>query len=385
MKVLLAPDKLKGSASATQVADALARGIARTLPSVQIDPHPIADGGEGTVELLLSRGFLSVSTRVRGPLGDEVTASYAVQGDHAVIEAASAYGLSLVPGGPTSSSARACSSYGVGELIAHAREHGARKITVAVGGTSGTEGGAGALQALDAAVLDQQDHDLPGGGEALTRVAVVDLAPARDLLTGVDLVVACDVDSPLLGSTGSAAVYAAQKGASPADVALLDDALTRWADAVATHTGQRLEGSAGAGAAGGLAFGLATIGARLVSGVETMLDLTGFTTHLEDADLVIVAEGSLDEQSLRGKGPIGVARAATRAGVPVVAVAGRCTLSAVQQDAAGLHAVHTLTALEPDPVMSMRNAELLLERVGAIVARTHLAAGPPHGSSLSRI
>lgn len=376
MKVLLAPDKFKGSASAPQVAEALARGISRARPATQIDQHPIADGGEGTVELLLRHGFQPVSVQVRGPLGEEVTATYAVRNELAVIEAAAAYGLALIPGGPTSFSSRACTSYGVGELIAHARRAGARTIMVAVGGSAGTDGGGGALQALGALVLDRDGHELPGGGESLSRVAVVDLAPARELLAGTDLVVACDVDNPLLGPTGSAAVYAAQKGASPADVALLDDALTCWSRAVAAHTGQSLHDLPGAGAAGGLAFGLAAIGARAVSGVEATLELTGFAARLAAADLVVVAEGSLDEQSLHGKGPIGVARAAARAGVPAIAVAGRCSLTAAQQHSAGLGVVYTLTALEPDTRSSMRNAELLLERVGSILATTYLPDEP---------
>lgn len=376
MKVLLAPDKFKGSASAKQVAEALARGISRARPVTQVDQHPIADGGEGTVELLLRHGFRPVSAQVRGPLGEEVTATYAVRNEQAVIEAAAAYGLALVPGGPTSFTSRACTSYGVGELIAHARRAGARTIMVAVGGSSGTDGGAGALQALGALVLDRDGHHLPGGGESLSRVAVVDLAPVRELLADTDVVVACDVDNPLLGLTGSAAVYAVQKGASPADVAILQEALACWSRAVATQTGQSLHDLPGAGAAGGLAFGLAAIGARMVSGVEAMLELTGFAARLAAADLVVVAEGSLDEQSLHGKGPIGVARAAARVGVPAIAVAGRCSLTAAQQHAAGLDAVYTLAALEPDTTSSMRNAELLLEHVGAILASTHLPDEP---------
>jgi glycerate 2-kinase len=381
VKVLLAPDKFKGSASAHQVAQALSRGMSRVRPGALIARHPIADGGEGTVEVLLQHGFRPVSTRVRGPLGDTVTATYVVRDEHAVIEAAAAYGLGLVTGGPTSSTARRCSSFGVGELIEHARSGGARTITVAVGGSAGTDGGAGALQALGASVIDQGGDALPGGGEALARVAVADLSSARAPFSGIDLVVACDVDNPLLGHAGAAAVYAAQKGASPADVGILEDALTSWAHAVATETGQWLHEKPGAGAAGGLAFGLAAIGARIVSGLETMLDLTGFTERLEDADLVVVAEGTLDEQSLHGKGPIGIARAAARVGVPVIAVAGRCTLTAAQQRSAGLRAVHTLATVQPDPVICMRDAELLLEEVGASLATTYLIPNPTGGES----
>jgi glycerate kinase len=383
VKVLLAPDKFKGSASADQVAQALARGMLRVRPGARIELHPIADGGEGSVEVLLQHGFRAVATRVRGPLGDIVTATYAVRDAHAVIEASAANGLGLVAGGPTPSTARRCSSYGVGELIEHARSGGARTITVAVGGSSSTDGGAGALQALGATVADHDGDALPGGGEALAEVAFVGLSSARELLSGIDLVVACDVDNPLLGPAGSAAVYAEQKGATPVDIAILEQALTSWADAVATHTGQRLDQHPGTGAAGGLAFGLATIGARIVSGLETMLELTGFAKRLADADLVIVAEGSLDEQSLHGKGPIGIARAAARVGLPVIAVAGRCTLTASQQRWAGLRAVHTLAERQPDPAISMRDAEMLLEEVGASLATTYLVANPLTASQLA--
>lgn len=371
-RVLLAPDKFKGSASARQVARSLARGISRSWPDAQVIEHAMADGGDGTVEVLLAHGFRPVQARVRGPLGPKVTAMYAVRNEHAVIEAASACGLALLAQGPTSSTARNCTSFGVGELIAHARSEGARRITVAVGGTACTDGGAGALQALGADIRGSDSRSLPPGGEALTRVVVVDVAPVRELLAGIDLVVACDVTNPLLGPTGSASFYAAQKGASSMDVALLQKGLIRWAEAVTTGTGRRIHDLPGTGAAGGLAFGLAAVDAHIVSGLETMLDLTGFARRLTGVDLVVVAEGSLDEQSLFGKGPIGIARTADSVNVPTVAVAGRCTLTAAQVRASGLRAVHTLAELEPDLEASMRDVETLLEQVGASVAAAHL-------------
>lgn len=368
MKVLLAPDKFKGSASARQVAAALARGISLARPDVLVRQHPMADGGDGTVTVLLQHGFRPVSATVRGPLSGRVLATYAVRGQHAVIEAARACGLALLPDGPSTESARLSTTFGVGELIDHAKKHGARVITVAVGGSASTDGGAGALQAMGALVLDRDGRAVAEGGAALLGAAFVDLSQPISLLGGVELLIACDVDNPLTGRRGSAPVYSAQKGATASDTETLSRALVTWSEVVASAVGCDIREDAGTGAAGGLAFGLAAMGGRIVSGSDLMMELTELAHHLAEADLVVVAEGSLDEQSLNGKGPAGLARRATELGVPVIAVAGRCTLTAEQAQALGLRAVHTLSELEPDVGASMRHAETLLERVGEVLA-----------------
>jgi glycerate kinase len=212
----------------------------------------------------------------------------------------------------------------------------------------------------------------PGHAESLPR-----LDPR---LEDVDLVVACDVDNPLLGPAGAAAVYAPQKGADAACVATLEGRLAAWADTVADATGTDLRELPGTGAAGGLSFGLVAVaGARLVAGAELLLGLTGFDDVAASADLVIVGEGSLDAQSLRGKGPVGVARVASRSGATVVAVAGRNELTVTDQQAAGLSAVYALTDLESDPAVCMRDARRLLTTLAATIAADWLASQTTDG------
>jgi glycerate kinase len=301
-----------------------------------------------------------------------VTARYALRGDTAVLETASAAGLGLLaPSGPTPDTALQASTAGVGRLVVDALDAGAGRLVVGVGGSATTDGGAGALAALGARVLDGDGRDVGPGGAGLARAARLDTAGLDPRPAGAELLVACDVDNPLTGPAGAAAVYGPQKGATPAEVARLDAALGRWADVVAEATGRDLRDLPGAGAAGGLAFGLAAVlGARLTPGVRLLSDLTGVTGAVRDAALVVVGEGSLDPQSLRGKGPVGLAAIARAAGTPVVAVAGRTLLSAAEAAAAGFAAVHALTDLEPDEARCRTDAAALLERVGERIGAT---------------
>jgi len=355
-RVVVAPDKFKGSLSAGAAAGALARGLRRAVPGVRVVEHPIADGGEGTVEMALAHGFRPVSCEVTGPLGRPVTAHYAVRDDTAVVEMAAAAGLGLLPDGPDDDTARSATTYGVGELLRDALDRGAHRLVLAIGGSATTDGGRGMAEALGARI-----------GERL------DLSGLDPRLAESSVVVACDVDNPLIGPWGAAAVYGPQKGAGPATVALLDRALGHWADLVAAATGRDLRELPGAGAAGGLGFGAAALlGAELRSGIDLLLELSGFAQAAAGADLVVVGEGSLDAQSLRGKGPVGVAAVAARAGTPVVAVAGRCTVSAEQLHAHGIDAVYPLTDLEPDPARSMSRAAELLETTAGRIAADRL-------------
>ena len=354
-RVVVAPDKFKGSLRAEEVAAVISEVLAR-CPGVEVVRHPVADGGEGTVEVALAAGFQPVTVDVTGPLGQPVTATFAVRGDRAVIEMSSAAGLSLLPGAPDPDTARAATTYGVGELILAAVRRGATHVVVGAGGSATTDGGAGAIEALRA-----------GGVEGR--------------LAGVDLVVACDVDNPLLGPAGAAAVYAPQKGADPGCVAALESRLAAWADAVAATTGEDLRDVPGVGAAGGLAFGLVALaGARLASGAELLLELTGFDDVVATADLVIVGEGSLDGQSLRGKGPVGVARAASRRGTTVIAVTGRNELTERESQEAGLRAVYSLSDLEGDPETCMRDARRLVSQVAHAIADDWLPSAPRRSS-----
>ena len=364
MRVVLAPDKFKGSAAAAEVARALAAGLAGARPHVEIVVLPVADGGEGTLAAAASAGYALVPVTAEGPTGQPVATAFAQRGDTAVVELADVTGLRRLPG-PLAP--LAASTYGVGQVLATALDHGATQLVLGIGGSASTDGGAGLLQALGLRLLDAGGADLRRGGAALAGLDLID--PSGLDRRPQSVLVASDVDNPLLGALGAAAVFGPQKGATPAEVALLDSALARWATLTEAVTGRDVAGAPGAGAAGGTGFGaLAYLGARLVPGVELVLDLIGFDAAVAGADLVITGEGSLDAQSLRGKAPIGVARAAARHGIPVVAVAGRITLSQAQVREAGFAAAYSLADLEPDPEASMANAGELLREIGRQLA-----------------
>jgi glycerate 2-kinase len=366
-KVLLAPDKFKGCLTAVAVADALASGLLRERPGLEVVRLPVADGGDGTVAAALTAGYTAVDAPAEGPTGEPRTARYARLGDRAVVELAAVVGLDLLPGGRTDP--LGASTFGLGLVLRHALDAGVREVVLGLGGSASTDGGAGLVQALGARLLDGEGHELPRGGAALARLVTLDVTGLRRRLAGVRVLVASDVTHPLLGPDGAAAVFGPQKGATPADVVQLDGALATWAAVVAETTGADRSGAAGAGAAGGTGFAaLALLDGEMRSGIELVLDLVGFDAQLAGAALVVTGEGSLDEQSLAGKAPVGVLARARAAGVPVVVVAGRSLLSADEAAAAGFAAVHTLTALEPDPLLSIAHADLLLAEVGARLA-----------------
>jgi glycerate 2-kinase len=380
-RIVVAPDKFKGSLTAAEVAARVAAGLARGGFAGEIVSQPVADGGDGTVAAAVSAGFRPVELLVHGPAGTQVTAAYALRGDVAVIEAAQACGLTLLP--RDALAPLTATSRGVGELILAAGRAGASRIVLGVGGVATTDGGAGLVQALGARLTDESGDELPPGGAALARLDSLDLTGLADL-SGVEFLLASDVDNPLLGPHGAAAVYGPQKGASPHDVPLLEAGLRRWADIAEAVAGgeANLAGAAdsaglaardapGAGAAGGLGFAaLLFLGARLRPGIELLLELASFGSLLDGARLVITGEGSLDAQTLHGKAPVGVARAAAAhsPGAPVVAVAGRCTLTAEQLRAAGITTCYALADLEPDLTRSIAQAGPLVERLAERIA-----------------
>ncbi|MFD1937878.1 glycerate kinase [Nonomuraea mangrovi] len=387
--VLVAPDKFKGSLTAAEVAARVSAGLG--VPTVEL---PVADGGDGTVDAAVACGFTRVTLNVTGPTGTQVPASYAwlpTAAAHAdadpypvaVIELAEASGLRKLPGDAEPLTA---TSRGTGELVADAVRRGARRIVLGLGGSASTDGGAGMVQALGARLLDAEGDELARGGAALRDLAKIDISGFIDI-SGVEFVVASDVDNPLLGPHGAAAVYGPQKGATPDEVVLLEGALGRLA-AVATQTHGLLgavehdgtprpmgvAGAPGAGAAGGVGFAaLAFLHAEIRPGIEYLLELLGFDDQVQGARLVITGEGSLDEQSLRGKAPVGVAQAAAKAGVPVIAVCGRRTLTDEALRATGIEAAYALTDIEPDPARCMAEAGPLLERLAARVAADRLS------------
>lgn len=326
VKVVIAPSAFKGSLSAGEVAESLAEGVRRVWAEARIELLPLSDGGEEWVQSMVSAADGEfVDVRVRGPLDEAVEARYGIldsdEGTTAVIGMAAASGLTLVP--KDQRDPRRATTYGTGELIADALDRGARRLLVGIGGSATNDGGAGMASALGARLTDGSGDPLPQGGAALADLDTVDLSGLDARLKDVDIVVASDVENPLLGEEGASAVYGPQKGADSEVVEELDAALSRFADIVEKAVGRQLRDEPGAGAAGGLGFGLmAFCDARVQPGVELALDSLDADSVLEGASLVITAEGTLDSQTLAGKVPVGVARRAKRHGVPVVAVGG---------------------------------------------------------------
>ncbi|WP_066943037.1 glycerate kinase [Streptomyces lushanensis] len=370
-RVLIAADKFKGSLTAVQVAERVTAGLRQVAPGAEVETLPVADGGDGTVAAAVAAGFERREVRVTGPLGEELTAAYALRDGMAVIEMAEASGLQHLPAGVFAPlTATTCGS---GELLRAALDAGARRIVFGVGGSATTDGGAGMLAALGARFLDADGQPVGPGGGGLRDLATADLSGLDARLGATEIVLASDVDNPLTGPKGAPAVYGPQKGASPEDVAVLDAALAHYATVLETAVGSRAAGlalSPGAGAAGGIGYGaLVGLGAAFRPGIEVMLDVLGFASALSRATLVITGEGSLDEQTLHGKAPAGVAAAARARNVEVIAVCGRLALPPEALGRAGIRRAYALTDLEPDPAVCMAEAGPLLERLAANIAR----------------
>jgi glycerate kinase len=340
MRVVIAPDSFKGSLTSVEVATALATGWLAARPDDEVLLAPLADGGEGTlVAIAAAGGWEWQTTHATDPIGRPVAARWlrSADGNRAVVELAEASGLSRLTSAerdPVGASTR-----GTGDVLRAVLDAGIRTITLGIGGSATTDGGAGILRALGAVIDD-------GGGEL--EPADVDLNALDRRLAEVDLRIACDVTNPLLGPTGAAATYGPQKGASPAQVATLDAALERFAGALAAATGRDERVTPGSGAAGGTSFGLLSIGAsfrsvRLVPGVEVVMAETGLREKLAGADLVITGEGRIDAQTAFGKTALGVAQLAYKAGVACIAVGGGVTpegaeaLAAVGAQAVPVH------------------------------------------------
>ena len=366
--VVIAPDKFKGTLTAAQVAAHVAAGLEQARPRTDVVQVPVADGGDGTVEAAVAAGDRSIEMGVRGPTGKPVTASFAVQDGTAIVESAQACGLSLLAGeelAPLTATSR-----GVGELILAAIRFRAKRVVLGLGGVATTDGGAGMIQAFGARLRDAAGVDLPPGGAALARLDLLEMRRLHDF-SAIEFVIASDVDNPLLGPRGAAAVYGPQKGATPEDVTLLEDGLTVWADAVERDLGTTHRDDPGAGAAGGLGFAaLAFLHPAVQPGIELLLDLLSFPARLDGARLVITGEGALDAQTLHGKAPVGVARAAAALSpdIPVVAVAGVSRLTEDQLREAGIARAYALTDLEPDEERCRANPGPILEALAERIA-----------------
>jgi len=322
---VVAPDSFKGSASAKEVAQAIADGLKVALPDAEFDLVPMADGGEGTVDALVAAtGGQIVNVKVTGPLGEPVEGFFGILGDGetAVIEMAAAAGLHLVP--PQKRNPLITTTYGVGELIKAALEMGCRKLIIGIGGSATNDGGAGMAQALGAKLLDENGNEIGFGGGELGKLAHIDVSSLDKRIQEAEIFVACDVTNPLTGPNGASAVYGPQKGATPEMVKVLDENLRHYAQIIRRDLGVDVEHVPGAGAAGGLGAGLmAFCNAKLQRGVDLVIQAVKLDERIKNADLVITGEGKLDFQTGFGKVPYGVAQIAKRQNKTVIAIVGQ--------------------------------------------------------------
>ena len=338
MKVVVAMDSFKGSLTSLAAGAAVREGILRADPAAEVLVRPLADGGEGTVEALVSgMGGRLRTVRVTGPLGEGVDCAYGVLGDTAVIEMAGAAGLPLVPA--EERDPLRTTTYGVGEVIADAIAQGCRRFLVGIGGSATNDGGAGMLQALGFGLLDAEGRDIPRGVQGLKKLARIETAGALPALAGCRFRVACDVTNPLCGEKGASAVFGPQKGARPADIPRMDAWLAAYAQIAAKAFPGADPEAPGTGAAGGLGFAFRTfLSGELEPGVQIVLEETRLAEALAGADVVVTGEGRLDGQTAMGKAPVGVARLAKARGCLVIALAGGVTRDAGACNGAGIDA-----------------------------------------------
>jgi glycerate kinase len=378
MRVVIAPDKFKGSLTALEVAQAMARGVTRVDRRAEIDCVPMADGGEGTVQALVAAtGGAIRDVRVTGPLGEPVVASFGLLGDRktAVIEMASASGLWLVPAeqrDPLQATTR-----GTGELLLAAVEAGATRVIMGIGGSATNDAGTGLGQALGFRLLDAEGREIgPGGGE-LGRLNRIERPSSMSRLSAVEVAVACDVTNPLCGPQGASAVYGPQKGASPEMVARLDANLEHFAQVVHRDLGLDIRDQPGAGAAGGLGAGLVAFArGRLQKGVDLVIEAVKLKERLAGAELCLTGEGALDGQSAFGKTAVGVARLAHSLGCPTLAIAGAIGPGAEAVLEEGITAYFSIC---PGPIPlaeAMSRGAELVEKTTVQVVRAVLAGGP---------
>ncbi|WP_437053818.1 glycerate kinase [Streptomyces sp. enrichment culture] len=388
-RVVVAPSGFKESLSARAAADAIAAGVRRVLPAAGIDVIPLVDGGEGTATALAAAtGGRLVALAATGPVGDRVGTHFALLGprgtaavDTAVVEMAAVAGLALVPRALRDPGAT--TTYGVGELIRAALDTGVRRVLVGCGDSGTSDGGAGALQALGARLLDADGFELPPGGRELVRLARVDPAGLDPRLKDTELLVACNPFNVLCGERGVARVFGPQKGATPAQVEELSAGLENWARVLVRDlgvVGTDLRHGPGTGASGGLGAGLAAVGARLLPRFDVLLGHLDLDARLARADLVLTAEGALDHQTPRGKVPAEVARRAKLHGRPVLALAG--TLGEGAHDVPGVDACH---GIMPAPMALsdalVRAAELLTDATERALRMILLGSRLPGGAA----
>lgn len=378
MRIVLAPDSFKESLTALQAVEAMAAGVSRVLPDADLVRVPMADGGEGTVQSLVdATGGRLVARRVRGPLGEPVDARFGILGDGvtAAIEMAEASGLQLVA--PEQRDPMVTTTYGTGELLRAALDEGARRIIIGIGGSATVDGGAGLAAALGYRLLRQDGTPIAPGGGGLDELDRIDAAEADPRLQDADIRIASDVENPLTGPTGSAAVFGPQKGATPAMVAVLDENLDRFSQIVARDLGRDVRDVPGAGAAGGLGAGLlAFTRAAMHRGFDLVADLTGLADACRGADVVLTGEGRVDAQTQYGKTPLGVARLAKQVSprAVVIALAGQVGPGADALYGLGIDAIFGVLPGASDLAAALRDGAENLERCSENVARLLLRA-----------
>lgn len=372
-KILLVPDSFKGTLSSRQVCQVMAGQLRRFFPQAQVKSIPVADGGEGSVEAFLAAAGGERRTRtVTGPFGEPVEAFYGILGDGrtAVIEMAACAGLPLAEGRLNPERA---TTYGVGELLLAAKEAGCTKAILGLGGSCTNDGGAGAAAALGAKFTRADGAAFVPTGGTLGEIAALDVSPVAQALQGMELTAMCDIDNPLYGEAGAAVVFAPQKGADAAMVARLDAGLRHLGQVSARCLGRDFSHLPGAGAAGGLGFGMAAFcGAQLRMGIDAVLDAVGFDSLLPGTDMVFTGEGKIDSQSARGKVVSGVAARCRKAGVPVVAVVGQIDQGFEEMYQQGLTAVFSINrAAQPfaeSRFHAGENLALTMENIARLLA-----------------
>jgi glycerate kinase len=362
MKIVIAPQSFKGSLSARKVADAMARGIQRVLSDVELVKVPMADGGEGTVDALVSAtGGSFRYNEVTGPLGEKVTARWGILGDvtTAVIEMAAASGITLVT--PDRLNPMIATTYGTGELIRAALEAGCHHLIIGIGGSATNDGGAGMAQALGVSLLDEEGKELRRGGAALSQLSRIDTSGLDKRLATCTVTVAIDVTNPLYGKQGASRIYGPQKGADEKMCRQLDEALKHYADVIKHDLDIDVGNMPGGGAAGGLGAGLVTfLGAKLETGIDIVCEAVGLSEHLKGANFVFTGEGRIDTQTMFGKTVAGVAARAQASGVPVIAITGELAISNKELARHGIDTALSLVSDSVSPDESVTNASQLI-------------------------
>lgn len=371
MQIIVAPDSFKGSASAAEVAHYIEQGIYEVDPTAKVIKIPIADGGEGTVEAIVTgaRGVYR-NTFVKGPLGERIQATYGLlEGGVAVIEMAAASGITIIP--KERLNPMITTTYGTGQLIKAALDEGVKKIILGIGGSATNDGGVGMAQALGVSFKNQIGEEVGFGGGALKDIHYIDTSGLDPRVKDVEFIVACDVTNPLCGQQGASAVYAPQKGADSEDVKELDEGLRHYAQCILRDLGKDIVNIPGTGAAGGLGAGLLVFcNAILKSGIQTVLDAVNIEQYLPETSLIITGEGRIDGQSIYGKVPVGVAQAAAAYNIPVIVIAGSIGSDAGKVYDYGISAITTIVEGPTSLDEAMEKAPELIKNATTRIMKT---------------